>query len=95
LLVIRSFADREAERIFRRQLVKRLPADIQQSALRKLRMLHHAESIRDLQAPPGNKLERLKGDREGQYSIRINDQWRVCFFWREGDAHDVEITDYH
>lgn len=64
-------------------------------ALRKLRMLEAAASLTDLRVPPGNRLERLRGDRSGQYSIRINDQWRICFRWREGDAHDVEIADYH
>ncbi len=93
--MIKSFADKDAERIFRRGFSRRLPADIQQTGLRKLRMLDNAQSIRDLEAPPGNKLEKLKGDRQGQYAIRINDQWRVCFFWREGDAYQVEITDDH
>ncbi len=93
--MIRSFRSREAERIFRRQRSARLPADIQQVALRKLRMLDAAISLEDLGIPPANRLERLKGDREGQYSIRINDQWRICFVWRESDAYDVEITDYH
>jgi len=75
--------------------VRRFSREIQRVALRKLVMLHAAESLQDLRAPPGNRLERLSGDREGQYSIRINDQWRVCFRWAEGDAYDVEITDYH
>ena len=64
-------------------------------AFRKLRMLHHARELKDLTAPPGNRLEKLKGDRDGQYSIRINDQFRICFYWREGDAFEVEIVDYH
>jgi len=69
--------------------------DIQQAALRKLRMLNNARDLQDLELPPGNRLEKLKGDRKGQHSIRINNQWRVCFIWQHGDAHDVEITDYH
>jgi len=72
-----------------------LPGDIQQVALRKLRMIHNAKNINDLRVPPANRLEKLGGDREGQYSIRINDQWRICFFWKAGDAHEVEIIDYH
>jgi proteic killer suppression protein len=72
-----------------------LPLDIQQVALRKLRMLNRAETLQDLRVPPANRLERLVGDREGQYSIRVNDQWRICFVWQNGDALDVEIVDYH
>jgi len=72
-----------------------LPRDIQQVALRKLRMINNAKNLNDLRIPPANRLEKLIGDREGQYSIRINDQWRICFTWQEGDAYDVEITDYH
>jgi proteic killer suppression protein len=68
---------------------------LQRAALRKLLLLDAAESLHDLRVPPGNRLEKLAGDREGQYSIRINDQWRVCFLWKDGGAHDVEITDYH
>ena len=75
--------------------LKRLPSDIQQVALRKLRMLNRAETLQDLRIPPANRLERLSGDREGEYSIRVNDQWRVCFQWQDGDALDVEIVDYH
>jgi proteic killer suppression protein len=74
---------------------RRLPAQIQQVALRKLRMLNNAVTLADLRIPPANHLEKLSGDRVGQHSIRINDQWRVCFEWREGDAYNVEITDYH
>ncbi len=74
---------------------KSLPRDIQQVSLRKLRMLNNAKNLIDLRIPPANRLERLRGDREGQYSIRINDQWRICFIWQQGDAYDVEITDYH
>ena len=72
-----------------------MPRDIQQVALRKLRMINNAKNINDLRIPPANRLEKLSGNREGQHSIRINDQWRICFVWRDGDAHDVEITDYH
>ena len=72
-----------------------MPRDIQQVALRKLRMINNAKNINDLRIPPANRLEKLGGNREGQHSIRINDQWRICFIWRDGDAYDVEITDYH
>lgn len=93
--MIQSFRDTDAERLFARQRAKRIPSDLQRAALRKLRMLDAAETINDLRVPPGNRLERLKGDRAGRYSIRINDQWRICFTWRGTDAHDVEIVDYH
>jgi toxin HigB-1 len=93
--VIKSFKDRETQQIFTRQHSRRLPSDIQQVALRKLRMLNNAHALTDLQVPPANRLEKLAGERVGQYSIRINDRWRVCFTWRDGDAHDVEIVDYH
>ncbi len=72
-----------------------MPADIQQIALRKLRLLSNAQNIQDLKIPPGNRLEKLKGDRENQHSIRINEQWRICFVWKDGNAYEVEITDYH
>ncbi len=72
-----------------------MPRDIQQVALRKLRMINNAKNINDLRIPPANRLEKLSGNREGQHSIRINDQWRICFVWRDGDEYDVEITDYH
>jgi proteic killer suppression protein len=93
--VIRSFRDRDTERLFAREPVRRWASDLQRAALRKLRMLDAAEVIDDLRVPPGNRLERLAGDRAGEHSIRINDQWRVCFRWRSGDAYDVEIVDYH
>lgn len=93
--VIRNFTDREAERIWGGTPSRRLPADIQAVARRKLRMLNNAVALDDLRVPPANRLEALKGNRKGQYSIRINDQWRICFRWKEGDAHDVEIVDYH
>lgn len=93
--MIRSWADAEAEKIFNLQRSRRLPPDLQRVALRKLLMLDAAVSIHDLTVPPANRLEKLKGDREGQWSIRINDQWRICFIWREGNAYDVEVVDYH
>lgn len=93
--MIQTFNDSEAEKIFNRQRSCRLPSDIQQVALRKLRMLHRAQSLQDLRVPPANPLERLSGDCADQYSIRINDQWRICFEWRDGDAWQVEIVDYH
>jgi proteic killer suppression protein len=93
--VIRSFADREAEKMWRGERSRRLPADIQQTARRKLRMLNAAAGLDDLRIPPANRLEALKGGRKGQYSIRINDQWRICFRWNDGAASDVEIVDYH
>lgn len=93
--MIRSFRDKETEKIFNRMLSRKLPTDIQQVALRKLRMLHRSQSLYDLRIPPANRLEKLSGNRVGQHSIRINEQWRICFVWRDGDAHDVEIVDYH
>jgi len=92
--VIRSFADRDTERLYQRERVVRFRA-FDRIALRKLRMLNAATNIIDLRMPPGNRLEKLKGDREGQWSIRVNDQWRICFNWENGDAFDVEIVDYH
>jgi toxin HigB-1 len=93
--MIRSFRDRDTERLARRQRVKKWSPELSKAALRKLRMLDAAEELTDLRVPPGNRLERLKGDRQGQHSIRINDQWRVCFRWEGGNAYDVEIVDYH
>ena len=93
--MIRSFRDRESEKIFRRERSRRLPPGVQRVALRKLLVLDAAESLEDLRVPPGNRLERLTGDRKGEYSIRINDQWRICFVWKGGDVCEVEITDYH
>jgi len=93
--MIKSFRDRETERIASLERSRRLPGDIQQVALRKLRMLNNAASLGDLRIPPANRLEQLKGNRKNMYSIRINDQWRVCFRWEDGDAYDVEIVDYH
>jgi proteic killer suppression protein len=93
--VIKSIADRETERVLAREFSRRLPVDIQQVAYRKLRMINNAKSLADLRVPPANRLEKLKGDRAGQHSIRINERWRVCFEWRDGDAYSVEIADYH
>ena len=93
--MIKSFRDAETEKVFNRRFSRRLPGDIQAVALRKLRMLANAHDVIDLRSPPGNHLERLSGDRAGQYSIRVNDQWRICFVWKGGDAHEVEICDYH
>lgn len=93
--MIKSFRGREAEKIWDGRVSTRLPQDIQRVARRKLRMLNGARSLEDLSIPPGNALEALKGDRAGVYSIRINDHWRLCFRWDGGDAHDVEIADYH
>jgi toxin HigB-1 len=93
--VIQSFADADAERIWRRQHVRRFGADLQRIANRKLLMLDAAETLRDLGVPPGNRLEILRGDRAGQHSIRINDQWRICFIWTPAGPENVEITDYH
>jgi proteic killer suppression protein len=93
--VIRNFRDKETETIWLGSYSRRLPSDIQAIARRKLRMLNNAASLDDLRIPPANRLEALKGDRKGRYSIRINDQWRICFRWKAGDAHDVEIVDYH
>jgi proteic killer suppression protein len=93
--MIISFRDKDTEQLFHRQFSKRLPGDIQNTALRKLRMLNRSIAINDLRVPPANRLEKLKGVREGQYSIRINDQWRICFIWDGTDSHNVEIVDYH
>lgn len=94
-LMIRSFRDKETQKVFEREGSRKLPENIQKTALIKLVILDAAESLQDLRLPPGNRLEKLSGDREGQHSIRINDQWRICFRWRDSEAHDVEITDYH
>jgi proteic killer suppression protein len=93
--MIKSFADKETEKVWRGDMSRKLPRNIQHVARRKLRMLNNAESLADLRIPPVNRLEALKGDRAGQHSIRINDQWRICFVWRHGDARDVMIVDYH
>ncbi len=93
--MIRSFADRATEAVFERRMVRRFSRDLHRTAYRKLLILDAAEELGDLRSPPGNRLEALKGDRRGRHSIRINDQWRLCFRWTRNDAHDVEITDYH
>ena len=93
--MIRSFKDDETRKVFERRWSSKFPGDIQKTAYRKLAMLHSAQELLDLQSLPGNRLEKLKGDRAGQYSIRINDRWRVCFEWRDLDAINVEIVDYH
>jgi len=93
--MIKSFRDAGTAKVFDRRFSRQLPGDIQSVALRKLRMLNNAVDVNDLRSPPPNRLEKLSGDRRGQYSVRINDQWRICFVWRAGDAHDVEICDYH
>ncbi len=93
--MIKSFACKETDKLFRREFSRRLPQTIQRVARRKLLILDAAEVLADLRLPPGNRLERLSGDRDGQYSIRVNDQFRICFEWQRGDAHSVEIVDYH
>ena len=93
--MILSFKDKETELVYNEQFSKKLPHDIQRTALRKLIILNYAVSLEDLKIPPGNKLEQLLGNRKGQHSIKINDQWRVCFTWKNNNAHDVEIVDYH
>ena len=93
--MIKSFRNDETELIFERRFSRRFPPAMHRVAWRKLAMLDAAEQLSDLRVPPGNRLEKLSGDREGQHSIRINDQWRICFRWQEGHAFDVEITDYH
>lgn len=93
--MIRGFHDSDTERVFGRERVGKFARPLQRRALRKLLLLDAAESLQDLRVPPGNRLEKLAGDREGQYSIRINDRWRICFRWGEAGPYDVEIVDYH
>jgi toxin HigB-1 len=93
--MIRSFRSKETEKMWHGQASRKFPGDIQDRALRKLRQLDAAVTTGDLKNPPGNRLEALKGERKGQWSIRINDQWRICFRWEDGEANDVEIADYH
>ncbi|MCZ8993954.1 type II toxin-antitoxin system RelE/ParE family toxin [Escherichia albertii] len=93
--MIRSFGSKDAERIWHEQYVKRVDRVVQGAALRKLELIHAAKDLEDLRVPPGNRLERLVGDRRGQHSIRVNAQWRLCFVWREGGADNVELVDYH
>lgn len=93
--MIRTFGDAGTERLFRRQASRKFPADVARRALRKLVMLDAAETLDDLRIPPSNRLEKLSGDRKGHYSVRVNDQWRICFRWSGGNAEDVELVDYH
>ena len=93
--MIKSIQDQETKKVFRRERSRRLPPDIQQTAYRKLRYLNNVQNLGDLRAIPSYRLEKLKGDRSGQYSIRLNDRWRICFTWKGNDAHEVEIVDYH
>lgn len=94
-MMIRSFADARTAALFMGHSAKAIPADAQRRAKRKLDLIHAAATLDFLRSPPGNRLEALKGNRAGQHSVRVNDQWRICFVWRDGDAHDVEFTDYH
>jgi toxin HigB-1 len=93
--MIKTFRGAEAEKSFNRKRSKRLPQDVYRRSYRKLRQIHNSTSLVDLKVPPGNRLEALSGDRAGQHSIRVNDQWRICFRWRAGHAYEVEIVDYH
>jgi toxin HigB-1 len=93
--MIRSFREAETATIWEGRKSRKLPSDIQTTALRKLMMLHRSQTLNDLRVPPANRLEPLKGKRAGQWSIRINRQWRICFVWNDGDVSDVEIVDYH
>jgi proteic killer suppression protein len=93
--VIRTFADRDTERLFGRRFSRRLPGDLQKAALRKLEQIDAAPTLDSLRVPPGNQLEALRGDRAGRHSIRINSQWRICFRWKDEHAYEVEIVDYH
>ena len=93
--MIKGFADKETEKLFDRQPSRKIPTQIQRTARRKLEVLDAAEALSDLRVPPSNHLEKLVGDRTGQYSIRINNQWRICFRWKEGNAYNAEIVDYH
>lgn len=93
--MIRSFGNRDTERIWHQQYVRGVDRALQRATLRKLEIIHAAKDLEDLRIPPGNRLERLAGTRRGQHSIRVNAQWRICFAWRQGGAHDVELVDYH
>ena len=93
--MIRTFKDKETEKVYNQIFSRKLPNSIQKTALRKLIMIDNAEALEDLKVPPANRLEALKGERLGQHSVRINDQFRICFVFKEGDFYDVEITDYH
>jgi proteic killer suppression protein len=93
--MIETFKCKETEKVFKREYSGKLPGNIQKAAFRKLRMLDKSKTMTDLKVPPGNRLEKLSGNRKGQYSIRVNDQWRICFRWTDNNAFGVEITDYH
>lgn len=93
--MIKTFKCKDTEKLFNGKFIKKLPTDIQRIALRKLKMLDAATMLDTLKVPPGNRLEALKGNRSGQHSVRVNDQWRICFIWNQGDAFEVEIIDYH
>jgi proteic killer suppression protein len=93
--MIKTFADKETQQVFVKGKSKRLPPDLIRRAVRRLEFIHWAKGLKDLKVPPSNRLHALKGDREGQYSISISDQWRICFRFSDGDAYDVEIADYH
>ncbi len=93
--MIKSFKSKETERIFQRSFSRKFPQDIQKAAYRRLAFLHSSKELKDLLIPPSNRLEKLHGNRESQHSIRINEQWRICFVWQDGNVYDVEIVDYH
>ena len=93
--MIKSFADKETEKLFKRQFSRKLPQDIHRVARRKLAILDAVETLRDLRVPPSNRLEKLASERKGQYCIRVSDQWRICFRWKDQDVYEVEIIDYH
>lgn len=93
--MIKNFADTETEKVFIQEFSRKLPPDIQRNARRKLELLNVAKVLNDMRIPPGNRLEKSVGDRDGQHSIRVNQRWRICFIWRNGAAHNVEIVDYH
>lgn len=93
--MIRNFGDKNTERIWQENYVKSIDRKVQRAIMRKLELIHAAQNIEDLRIPPGNRLERLVGDRRGQHSIRVNAQWRICFVWKDGGAEDVELVDYH
>lgn len=93
--MISSFKNKETEKIWNQRFSKKFPVDVQKIGYRKLIILHRSKDVNDLRIPPGNRLEKLSGDRKDQYSIRINDQWRICFYWNDGIASNVELTDYH
>ncbi len=93
--MIKGFADKETEKVWNRERSKAVPANLQRKALQKLMQLHLAENLNDLRVPPGDRLEKLSGERAGRHSVRINDRYRVCFVWEDGDAYDVEVVDYH